>query len=283
VVPRTPLVFLFHSEFYSEWVQARPLVRRLLRAYMAATERRVFAMSALIVAVSEFSARQIRSRAPMASARVRVIPTGVDTDYFRPPPSKAAARQEVGMSGSEPLVLGVGRLAVVKQFDRLITAFAAASAAGLPGRLVIAGDGPERPRLEQLVATFGMADRIHLVGYCDPPRLRAWMQAADLQVVSSAFENLSLAILEGMACGTAVMGTPGGGTPELLAPIEPRLVLTDDQVHTLADALPGWLADRRRLELLGARARASTVECYDWERVVDGLESVCGEVVAGWR
>jgi glycosyltransferase involved in cell wall biosynthesis len=282
VAPRTPLVFLFHSEFYSEWVQARPLARRLLRAYMAATERRVFALSARIVAVSEFSARQIRSRAASSTDRVRVIPTGVDTSYFRPPASKAAARQALGLDGDVPLVLGVGRLAGVKQFDRLVTGFAAAAAAGLDAQLVIAGEGPERPRLEQLIATFGMADRIDLAGYCDPPRLRSWMQAADLQVVSSAFENLSLAVLEAMACGTAVLGTPGGGTPELLAQVDPGLVLENDQAYCIADALPRWLADRNSLARLGAWARAITVRRYDWERVVDGLEALCAEVVPAW-
>ena len=104
------------------------------------------------------------------------------------------------------------------------------------------------------------------------------MQAADLQVCTSAFENLSLAILEGMACGTPVLGTPGGGTPELVGQIDAGLVLADDQAHTLADALPAWLADRQRLASLGERARQITVERYDWERVVDGLEAVCAEV-----
>jgi glycosyltransferase involved in cell wall biosynthesis len=286
VVPRTPLVFLFHSEFYSEWVQSRALVRQVLRRYMAAIERRVFALSARIVAVSEFSGRQIRARAPHAADRVRVIPTGVDTHYFCPPTSKAAARAELGgvaPHDDEPLVIGVGRLAGVKQFDRLITAFAVASARGLKARLVIAGGGPERQRLEQLIATYGMADRIHLAGYCDPPRLRAFMQAADLQVCTSVFENLSLAILEGMACGTPVLGTPGGGTPELVGLIDPNLVLADDRPHTLADQLPVWLSDPARLAALGSRARALAVERYDWERVVDGLESVCGEVAAAWR
>src|SRR5206468_12787496 len=47
----------------------------------------------------------------------------------------------------------------------------------------------------------------------------------------SAFENLSLAILEGMACGTAVLGTPGGGTPELVGAIDPALVLDDDHAQ----------------------------------------------------
>ena len=284
VVPRTPLVFLFHSEFYSEWVQARAVARQLLHRYMAAVERRVFGLSARIIAVSEFSARQIRARSPRAADRVRVVPTGVDTQYFAPPASKAAARSEIGLESSdEPLVLGVGRLAGVKQFDRLVTAFAVASARGLKARLVIAGGGPERDLLEGLIATYGMADRIQLAGYCGPPRLRALMQAADLQVCTSAFENLSLAILEGMACGTPVLGTPGGGTPELVGLIDPELVLQDDHAHTLADALPAWLCNEQRLNKLGRHARELAVERYDWERVVDGLEAVCAEVVPGWQ
>ena len=74
VVPRTPLVFLFHSEFYSEWVQSRALARQLLRRYMAAVERRVFGLAARVVAVSEFSARQIRARSPRTATRVRRRP-----------------------------------------------------------------------------------------------------------------------------------------------------------------------------------------------------------------
>ncbi|HEY3059484.1 MAG TPA: glycosyltransferase family 4 protein [Chloroflexota bacterium] len=282
IAPRTPLVFLFHSEFYSEWVQARSMVRAVLKRYMQAVERRVFALSARIVAVSSFSARQIAERAPEAAEKVRLVPTGVDTSYFCPPTSKSAAKTAVGTDPNQPLLLGVGRLAGVKQFDRLITAFAAARATGLNAKLVIAGGGPEHARLQTLIDTYGIGQQVQLAGYCDPPRLRAFMQAADLQVCSSAFENLSLAILEGLACGTPVLGTPGGGTPELLASLDPRLVLADDRPATIADALPSWLAEPARLVQLGAQARALAVERYDWERVVDGLESVCSEVATEW-
>lgn len=281
----TPLVFLFHSQFYSEWVSARAPspAGRVLRAYMAAVERRVFSSSSRIVAVSAFSAKQIAERQADAAQRVRVVPTGVDTSYFVPPESRSEARRAVGIENNDPMLLGVGRLAGVKQFDRLVTGFAAAVARGLKARLVIAGGGPERARLENLIAVYGMEDRISLTGYCDPPRLRAWMQATDLQVVSSAFENFSLAILEGMACGTPVMGTPGGGTPELVGQIDPGLVLANDHADSIADALPTWLGDPGRLHQLGAKARAIAVDRYDWERVVDGLEGVCAEVVPTWH
>jgi glycosyltransferase involved in cell wall biosynthesis len=164
LVPATPLVFLFHSEFYSEWVQARSLGRVVLRRYMAAVERRVFALSARIVAVSTFSARQIAERAPGARERVRVVPTGVETEYFVPASSKAEAKRALGLDPEVPVALGVGRLAGVKQFDRLITAFAAARAHGLRARLVIAGGGPERQRLERLIETYGVGDVVQLAG-----------------------------------------------------------------------------------------------------------------------
>jgi glycosyltransferase involved in cell wall biosynthesis len=282
IAPTTPLVFLYHSEFYSEWVQARGPARVLLRNYMAEIERQVFDISARIVAVSQFSARQISERSPRASTKVRVVPTGVDTSFFCPPASKVDAKLALGLPAEVPLLLGVGRLAGVKQFDRLITAFAAAHAQGLQARLVIAGEGPERPKLQRLIDLYGVAEHVQLAGYCDPPHLRAWLQAADLQVCSSAFENLSLAILEGMACATACLGTPGGGTPELVGAVDPELALPSHEPAALADALPKWLAQPQRLEDLGQRARALTEQRYDWDRVVDGLEHICQEVVPQW-
>src|SRR4029078_7889364 len=104
-----------------------------------------------------------------------------------------------------------------------------------------------------------MGDRIRLAGYCDPPRLRAFIQAAELQVCSRAFETVSLAILEAVACGTPVLGTPGGGTLELVGALDPALVLEDDHAHTLADALPRWLADQPRRGALGERTRTSSL------------------------
>ncbi len=288
LVPHAPLVFSFHSEFYSEWVQAlgrgwRSPARRAIRAYMAAIERRVFSISARLVAVSEFSARQMRERAPWVGERIRVIPTGVDTAYFTPAEQCAEVRRAAGYGEDELVVLGVGRLVAVKQLDRLIEGFAAwLHDGGPPARLVVAGDGPERAALERLAARLGIADRVSFAGFCDPPKLRALMQAADVQVCSSAFENLSLAILEGMACGTPVLGTPGGGTPEIVGAVDGSLVLPDDRPASIAEALQSLAGDRQRLGDLGQRARALVVDRYDWERVVDQLESTMQEVTPGW-
>lgn len=281
--PRLPLVFLYHSQFYSEWVQSqgrrpRALARRTLLAYMAWVERRVFCHAAAIVAVSQFSARQVRQRAPWAGHKIQVIPTGVDTSFFVPPQHKGQVRQSLGFAVDGPLLLGVGRLVGVKQFDRLLRAFASAQRRGLGGQLVLAGDGPERPALERLAVALGVAERVHLAGYCDSQALRALMQAADLQVCSSAFENFSLAILEAFACGTPVLGTPGGGTPELVGALGAGFVLRDDSPEALAEGLIHLGCEPDRLRQAGAAARALVLERYDWERVVDQVETLCQAV-----
>src|SRR5262249_56440936 len=103
------------------------------------------------------------------------------------------------------------------------------------------------------------------------------------EFASVVSETRSLGTLEGWPCGPLVRGPPGGGPPELPEPLDPELVLADDSPATMADALPRWLADPTRLSNLGARARQLAVDRYDWERVVDGLEHVCGEVVPPWR
>src|SRR5581483_2536331 len=109
----------------------------------------------------------------------------------------------------------------------------------------------ERDNLERLIATYGIGDRAQLAGYCDPPRLRALQQAADLQVCSSAFENFSLAILEGFASGTPVLGTPGGGTPELVGLLGPELVLPGDEPAAIAAGLRRLTANPEALREAG--------------------------------
>lgn len=284
VVPRTPLVFLYHGEFYSEWVQAlghgwKARARRAFRDYMAAQERAVYRISARIVAVSQFSAGEVVGRLPSAESRIRVVPTGVDTSFFTPAADRSAVRRALGLPEEGVLLLGVGRLAGVKQFDRLIQAYANAFSSDEKAHLVLAGDGPERPRLQALVKQMRLEERVTLAGFCDPPRLRAFLQAADLQVCSSAFENFSLAILEGFSSGLPVLGTPGGGTPELVGQLDESLVLASDSVADIRSGLLHWTADRDRLARLGQDARRLAAERYDWERVVDGLEAVCEEVM----
>lgn len=280
---RLPMVFIYHSEFYSVWAEqmrraegrlspAR-LAGRAIGSYMRWVERRVFHASASIVAVSEFSRRQVEARAPEVGPRVRVIPTGVDTRQFSPAQDQARAKVALGLDPARPLLLGVGRLTPVKRFDLLVRAAGELQRQGRAVQLAVVGDGPEAARLRALAGEQGLAGHARLPGYLDAAGVREYMRAADLQVCASEFENHSLAILEAIACGTPVLGTRAGGTPEILEQLHPLLLLPPSpDPSAIALAAARFLDDPPALESLRRRSRELATERYDWESVVSSLE-----------
>ncbi|MEO3976056.1 glycosyltransferase [Streptomyces sp. CAU 1734] len=139
-------------------IEGRPLTRPTRALYLG-TER----LGAATVAVSETVAGRLREWG-VPGGRVRVVPNGIDAAGFAfDPAARAAVRARFGIPPEEFIVGAVGRLVPGKRFDVLVRAVAA-----LPGvRLLIAGDGPERPALTALAARLGAADRMHFLGECD--------------------------------------------------------------------------------------------------------------------
>jgi len=116
--------------------------------------------------------------------------------------------------GAPPVVLAVGRLTVVKDYPTLIRAFATIRAgapaeslagAGRDVRLMILGEGEERPRLERLISELGLKDRVALPGFGANPY--TYMAKAAVFVLSSISEALPTALIEAMAVGTPVVAT----------------------------------------------------------------------------
>lgn len=116
--------------------------------------------------------------------------------------------------GAPPMLLGVGRLDVLKDFPTLIRAFSVVSSQR-DCRLVILGEGPDRARLEHLIHSLGLRRKVCLAGFVKNPFV--WMRCARVVVSSSLTEGCPNAIMQALACGTPVVGTDcEGGTSEVL-------------------------------------------------------------------
>jgi glycosyltransferase involved in cell wall biosynthesis len=143
--------------------------------------------------------------------------------------------------GAPPVVLAVGRLAPEKDFATLLRAFARVHARR-PARLVILGEGRERPALEALARELGVESDTRLPGFENNP-LR-YMQRATVFALSSLFEGLPGALIQAMACGCRVIATDcPGGVREILndGAAGPLVPLRDDQamaagIEALLDA-----------------------------------------------
>lgn len=127
------------------------------------------------------------------------LPAGIEANARQPWPLGDRLR-----AAGAKLVLAVGRLTAVKDYPTLIRAFA-----GLPqdteARLIILGEGEERPRLEQLVDVLGLEGKVLLPGY--EPNPFAAMARANVFVLSSRFEGMPNVLIQALACGASVIST----------------------------------------------------------------------------
>lgn len=169
-----------------------------------------------------------------------------------------------------PYILGIGRVVPQKGFDLLIDAYAQISrrAPDVPD-LVIAGDGPERERLQAQVDSLGLAKRIHLIGRADRPRAVSLFQGCRLFVLPSRHEPQGIVSLEAMACGKPVIAARVGGVPEIVTDGETGLLFPGGDAAALADALESLLSDPRRAEALGRAGRTRAETHFTWGRIAD--------------
>lgn len=162
--------------------------------------------------------------------RVEVLRNGVDLHLFRPI-DREAGRRKLGFSRTT--LLSVGNLMSHKGHDLAIRALAS-----LPDHeLVIVGGGPERHALETLARDTGVGDRVRFAGVLGQGELRDYYGAADGLVLASSREGWANVLLESMACGTPVVASAVGGTPEVIAAPEAGMLMTERTPQALVEAV----------------------------------------------
>jgi glycosyltransferase involved in cell wall biosynthesis len=195
-----------------------------------------------------------------ARTRIEVIENGVDAEAFTPDGPRAAR-------AAAPLIVQVGRLSRQKGQDRSIRALARCADRTIRLRLV--GDGPDAELLAALADDLGVADRVEFVGSADP---RPHLRAADLVVLPSRWEGMSLVLLEAMATGAAVIATDCGDSQLVLG--DAGIVIGDadgdDDALTerLGETISDLLASPDNRRELGRRARSAVESRFRLEDTV---------------
>jgi glycosyltransferase involved in cell wall biosynthesis len=215
----------------------------------------VWRRAAAVVANSDGLAELARRFAP--DTPIDVVHNGVDPDVFSPRTADDAAG-----AGRAPLRLAIaGRLVRQKGVDVTLQAMARLD---LPLELEVIGDGPIRAELEGLAAELGLRDRVRFSGWVDRSLLPDAYRRADIFVFPSRDEGMPNVVLEAMACGLPVIGTPIPGTRDLVADGETGLLIPVDDVAALADAVRALALDPQRRRAMGAAGRRRVVELFSW-------------------
>ena len=291
---RLPSLYSFYSPAPLEYRSRRGMTARHRAGLAGATgtallwaiERACLKRVRLVHVLSDFSADQLWKLYAVPRERIVRIRGAAATDRFAPAPDRGAIRRELGLAGDRPLLLTVRNLEARMGLDTLLDAMARLRAQRSSVLLLIGGAGSLREALEAHSRALGLGDHVKFLGFLPDAELPRYYQAADLFVLPTReLEGFGLVTVEALACGTPVLGTPVGATPEILRALCPSLVFRGTTPEMMAEDLERILAAKEHDPDAYARLRAACREHverrYTWARAADELEGALGRVAAG--
>jgi glycosyltransferase involved in cell wall biosynthesis len=264
-IARVPAV-LAHEHTWS--YEGQPL-RRFLDRELIARGTDAF------IAVSSDDRRKMIEIEKIDPDDVVFVANGIDGV---PPGDGARVREELGVPAGAPLLGAVAVLRPQKALDVLVRAVASLLPEFPDLRLLIAGDGPERERLEELAAELGVESAIMLLGIrSDVPDLLA---ALDVAVLSSDYEGSPLAVMEYMDAALPVVATRVGGMPDLIEHGVNGLLVEPQDPAALAEAVVQLLRDREGAREMGRRGQERRRSEFTIDGTVRTLERMYEDLVA---
>jgi glycosyltransferase involved in cell wall biosynthesis len=268
--PRTAKL-VWHEHDTDEWMRAG---HRLLESAVVGRADRV-------LAISQAVAGCFTRRHPWMRERVRVVLNAVPSARATPPTDaeKAAARREWDLPADAPLAGYVGRLELPKKgLDVLIGSFARLRRSLPSARLAVAGDGPDRARLERMARESGLADAVRFTGGLVDPRL--FYDALDVFVLPSRWEGFGLSALEAMGSFLPVVASRVGGLPEVVADGETGLLAPPGDAASLESALRRLFAEPETARRFGAAGHARLLARFDPDVQARRVEEAYTEVLS---
>jgi glycosyltransferase involved in cell wall biosynthesis len=228
-------------------------------------EKKMLERSSKIIAVSDFTRRELLQYYKVKEEKIRVIHNGVDVNKFKPASDKRKAKEELGLSTEDIVILSVGRLYARKGLFTLIESMPAVV---------------RRFRNAKFVAhaeKLGIRDSIIFTGYFPDNKLPKLYQAADVFAFSTFYENLPFAVLEALSTGLPVVTTYVGGIPEMIDSGKNGFLVQPFKAKELSDRILYFLEHPAEADEMGLLARKTILERFDWRFIVKKVLEVYEE------
>jgi glycosyltransferase involved in cell wall biosynthesis len=231
-----------------------------------------------VIAVSQTMRRQIVRLPGLSAQRVTAIRNAIDCATYYAPEEREHCRSEFRLSSRAQLLGFAGRIETVKRLDLLLHAFSQVLVQYPQARLMIIGEGAQRPDLQTLAASLGISHAVIWTGFRqDVPRL---LSAMDVYVQASVNEGLCLSILEAMAAGKPVIATDVGGTREVLTHQETGILIPPGSSSVIGAAIVDLLDHPEKRAALAVAARDRVVQEFGVQRMVEGYQRVYEALVS---
>ncbi len=255
---RPPVLFTEHGRHY-------PDLRKLRRVW---ANKLLFKPTDHATAVGRFVKRALVDHEGLPADRVDVIHNGIDPDQFNPDPvQRAAARAQLGLDNDLLAVFHVARFHPVKDHATSIHAFALAHDQHPNARLVLIGDGDDRSAMERFAWDQGVAEHCLFLGVRDD--VDRLLPAADVFILSSLSEGVSVTLLEAMAAQVPIVATEVGGNGEIIEHGRNGLLSPRQDPHALAANLITLLDNPDMRRRAGEAGRKRLLKHFTQQRMHD--------------
>jgi glycosyltransferase involved in cell wall biosynthesis len=222
-------------------------------------------LSDVAVVVSRAVREEVMRSERVRPDRIVVLENGVDTQHFDIM-DRDTARAQLGLDAQAIIVGAVGRLSEEKGYHHLLDSVARARQRGVNLDLVLAGEGPERGRLEKQAQALGLDGHVKFLGVLRD--VRPVYAAIDIFALTSREEASPTVLLEAMACGRAAVATRVGGVLEMVEHERTGLLVEPGEPSRFADALVRLAQDSVLRSELSDAARLRVREQFDISRMI---------------
>ncbi len=249
-------------DFPTRWY-VRPALRWTLRHAGALT------------AITE-DCRQHALRAGAPDSHIRLVFNGTDLRRFSPGENGSRNDPQFGAH----MIFACRQLFPRKGIRFLLEAAAQLKPRFPDLKVVLAGDGFERPQLARLAGDLGIGPDVTFLGWVPNTDLPPYYRAAAVSVIPSLEEGFGIPAAEAMGCEVAVVASDAGGLPEVVEHGVTGLVVPRGDSSALARAIGSLLDDPERRRAMGQAGRARALRLFDWDRSAEQFEQLYREVAA---
>lgn len=245
-------------------------------------EYRLLKRSDMIIAVSEYTKREILKNYNIPAWKIKVIFNGVDLEKFKPAKDKAKFKRELGFAKNDVLVLYVGRLYSRKGLPILIRAIPHVVKKVRNAKFIVSGKGfsGEEKTLRKHVEKLKVEENVIFLGYFPDEKLPSLYKAADVFVFPSIYENMPFAMLEALATGLPVVTTKVGGIPEVIEDGRNGFLIKPYDSLRLADRILCLIENPSVASEMGLLGRKIVERKFNWDNIVEQVLEVYNEALA---
>ena len=244
-------------------------------------EERMLERSNKIIAVSDFTRRELHRFYKLDESKIRVIHNGVDIDKFKPALDKRKAKLDLGFNPEDIIILSVGRLYARKGLFTLIESIPRVVKRFKNAKFVISGKGQsnEMKKLINHATRLGVRDNIVFTGYYPDKKLPKLYQAADVFAFSTFYEHHPFAVLEALASGLPVVTTNVGGIPETIEDGKNGFLCHPFDPQEFSGRILYFLEHSAEAREMAFQARKTIEERFDWRLIVQKVLKVYNEAL----